>query len=310
MLAKTDRQSYWTVVYMKDQSRPYKYFTNNGLALSLFAKDAPRRRFRVVTILDPPFTIEKSYLRSRVGSSYRCERGIICSIPNGSVNGSTIWRHSCCIGHSIDLLNLLISKLNFKVDLYIVEDGFYGSLVNGSFNGMIGDVAKGKADIAIAGLTITSLRSTAVDFTSPFMRQDVGIVTLSKKKTLEFINWQFVQQVEKSVIITVFIGILVGTFLAYFMENQEIVLKRIMNPKDFPPRYFWREGFTYYSGLTFQRDLGGQNPAHFGSRVVAIGFAFGMLVIMTTYTAVLTATKVTQDDADPFLGIKDTRVSY
>ena len=311
VLAKSDRQSNWTIVYMKDQRSPYKYYTNNGIVLSLFANDAPTAHFRVVTIIDAPFTMEMPYLVVNEGGIHRCESGIICRLPesvNRSVNTTSKWRYSCCIGHSIDLLNILMKRLSFSVDLYVVEDGFYGSLVNGSFNGMIGDVARGTADIAIAGLTITSLRSTAVDFTSPFIRQDVGIVTMSKKKELEFINWQFVYPVDTSVIITVFLGILLGTFLTYVMENQEIVLKRLVNPKEFPPRYFWREGFTYYSGLTFQRDLGGKNPAEFGSRVVAIGFAFAMLVIMTTYTAVLTATKVSQKDPNPFLGIKDGRV--
>eukprot|EP00112_Aurelia_sp_Birch-Aquarium-sp1_P012003 Seg2519.5 transcript_id=Seg2519.5/GoldUCD/mRNA.D3Y31 product="Glutamate receptor ionotropic NMDA 1" protein_id=Seg2519.5/GoldUCD/D3Y31 len=265
------------------------------------------KHFRVVTIIDAPFTMEVPYLLSGDKSFYQCDRGLLCRIPRRNAS-ATKWEQSCCIGHSIDLLTMLMMRLGVSVDIYIVEDGFYGSRVNGSFNGMIGDVASGKADMTIAGLTITSLRSTVVDFTSPFIRQDVGIVTKSTKKELQFINWQFAVPIESNVIIAVFLGILLGTFMTYVLENQELVMKRIVDPKGFPPRYLWREGFTYYSGLTFQRDLGGKNPKEFGSRVVAIGFAFAMLVIMTTYTAVLTATKVTQKDPNPFLGVKDQRM--
>ena len=305
--AKTGRSSDWTTVYVKDQSSPYQFYSNSATVLSLFAGNQPVKHFRVVTIIDAPFTMEVPYLLSGDKSFYQCDRGLLCRIPRLNASATT-WEQSCCIGHSIDLLTMLMTRLGISVEIYIVEDGFYGSLVNRSFNGMIGDVASGKADLAIAGLTITSLRSTVVDFTSPFIRQDVGIVTKSTKKELEFINWQFAVPIESNVIIAVFLGILLGTFLTYVLENQELVVKRIVDPKGFPPRYLWREGFTYYSGLTFQRDLGGKNPKEFGSRVVAIGFAFAMLVIMTTYTAVLTATKVTQKDPNPFLGVKDQRV--
>lgn len=311
ILAKTERKPDWIVVYRKDENSSFQYLTNNGLVFSVFASLSPKNKFRVVTILEAPFTIDAPYLRMNTGNFYDCAGGIICRVPentNQTLKGKGRWRYSCCIGYAIDLLSLLMAQLNFDVDLYVVEDGFYGSLVNGSFNGMIGDVERGKADIAVAGVTITSLRSSIVDFTSPFMRQDVGIVTMSRRKEFEFINWQFASKIDKSMLVAVYSGILLGTFLSYILENKEITWKRIVSPKEYPPRYSWLEGFTYYSGLTFQRDLGGKNPGNLASRVVAIGFAFGMLVVMTTYTAVLTATKVSQQDSTPFLGIKDTRV--
>ena len=41
---------------------------------------------------------------------------------------------------------------------------------------MIGEVIRGEADIAAAGLTITPERETAIDFTKPFL--NVGITGL------------------------------------------------------------------------------------------------------------------------------------
>eukprot|EP00794_Sanderia_malayensis_P015932 gene15932-17533_t len=309
---KTSNKSDWTTVYTKAGDSAYKFQANSGLALNLFASTRPMVKFRVVTIFDAPFTTAASYLGRGSGHFFDCERGLICrvSIKNMTESNVTQWRKTCCIGHSIELLQLLMKRINFGVDIYIVEDGYYGSKVDGVFNGLIGDVARKKADFALAGLTITALRSTVVDFTYQFIRQDIGIVTLSTKNELKFINWQFANKIESNVIVAVFVGIILGTILVYWFENEELFSKRFACAArgNYPARYSLREGFTYYSGLTFQRDLGGKNPTKFGSRVAAVAFAFAMLVAMTTYTAVLTATKVTQDDSNQFLGIKDNRM--
>ncbi|KAG9509349.1 Glutamate receptor ionotropic, kainate 1 [Fragariocoptes setiger] len=50
-----------------------------------------------------------------------------------------------------------------------------------TWNGMIGEIIEGKADLAIVDLTITSQREEAVDFTLPFM--STGISILFKKPT-------------------------------------------------------------------------------------------------------------------------------
>ena len=45
----------------------------------------------------------------------------------------------------------------------------YGSLVNGKWTGLVGDVRTRKADMALIDLSITSARQKACDFTMPFM---------------------------------------------------------------------------------------------------------------------------------------------
>ena len=49
---------------------------------------------------------------------------------------------------------------------------------------------------------------------------------------------------------------------------------------------------SYISGVTLQRDLGGVNPKRPGTRLLAVAFAFVMVFIVTTYTAVLAAQSV------------------
>src|SRR5205807_1629972 len=76
-----------------------------------------------------------------------------------------------------------ISKiLEFKYVFQIVKDRAYGAKnAKGEWNGMIGEVMRGEADMAVADLTITAKREEAVDFTLPFM--NTGISILFKKPT-------------------------------------------------------------------------------------------------------------------------------
>ena len=73
-------------------------------------------------------------------------------------------------GFAIDLIKAISEILNFKYNIKMVEDGTYGARrENGEWGGMIRELMDGKADIAVADLTITYERESAVDFTMPFM---------------------------------------------------------------------------------------------------------------------------------------------
>lgn len=74
-------------------------------------------------------------------------------------------------GYAVDLIYELSKLLHFRYQFTEVKDKAYGSQneTTGEWNGMIGEVKRGEADLAIADLTITSKREKAVDFTLPFM---------------------------------------------------------------------------------------------------------------------------------------------
>lgn len=86
-------------------------------------------------------------------------------------------------GYAIDLIDELSKILHFKYIFKEVKDNAYGTLneTSGDWNGMIGELIRGEADLAIADLTITSKREEAVDFTLPFM--NTGISILFRKPT-------------------------------------------------------------------------------------------------------------------------------
>lgn len=81
-------------------------------------------------------------------------------------------------GYVVDLIIRIQQTLKFKFELEVIPDGQYGSMdpVTKKWNGMVKHLLDRKADLAIADLTITYERKTAVDFTMPFMSLGIGIL--------------------------------------------------------------------------------------------------------------------------------------
>ncbi|KOX67415.1 Glutamate receptor 1 [Melipona quadrifasciata] len=85
-------------------------------------------------------------------------------------------------GYCKDLADLIAKKLGITYELRIVKDGKYGMEnpdVPGGWNGMVGELIRKEADIAIAPMTITSERERVIDFSKPFM--SLGISIMIKK---------------------------------------------------------------------------------------------------------------------------------
>ena len=73
-------------------------------------------------------------------------------------------------GICIDLMEELSRALQFNYTIHLNEDNAPGAKnENGTWNGLIGDLIEGRADLAIADLTITFEREEVVDFTMQFM---------------------------------------------------------------------------------------------------------------------------------------------
>nr|XP_046182967.1 glutamate receptor ionotropic, kainate 4-like isoform X2 [Oncorhynchus gorbuscha] len=80
-------------------------------------------------------------------------------------------------GFCVDMLRELAELLHFSYRLQLVADGVYGvPSANGTWTGMVGELISRKADLAVAGLTITSEREKVIDFSKPFMTLGISIM--------------------------------------------------------------------------------------------------------------------------------------
>uniref|UniRef100_A0A3B4A4U2 Glutamate receptor n=1 Tax=Periophthalmus magnuspinnatus TaxID=409849 RepID=A0A3B4A4U2_9GOBI len=80
-------------------------------------------------------------------------------------------------GFCVDMLKELAEILKFKYRIRLVGDGLYGVPgTNGTWTGMVGELISRKADLAVAGLTITAEREKVIDFSKPFMTLGISIM--------------------------------------------------------------------------------------------------------------------------------------
>ncbi|XP_059930867.1 glutamate receptor ionotropic, kainate 4 [Gadus macrocephalus] len=80
-------------------------------------------------------------------------------------------------GFCVDMLKELGDILKFKYLIRLVGDGHYGVPgANGTWTGMVGELISRKADLAVAGLTITAEREKVIDFSKPFMTLGISIM--------------------------------------------------------------------------------------------------------------------------------------
>nr|XP_057942112.1 glutamate receptor 1-like isoform X2 [Doryrhamphus excisus] len=86
-------------------------------------------------------------------------------------------------GYCAELAAEIAKHVGFSYRLELVGDGKYGAREADTkmWNGMVGELVYGKADVAVAPLTITLVREQVIDFTKPFM--SLGISIMIKKPT-------------------------------------------------------------------------------------------------------------------------------
>lgn len=88
-------------------------------------------------------------------------------------------------GFCVSLLDKLAEVLHFDYKLQLVKPEKFGyEVAPGRWTGLIGELVEGKVDMAAAPLTMTSKRSTVVEFTVPFMTLGIGLMASRQDETL------------------------------------------------------------------------------------------------------------------------------
>ena len=102
-------------------------------------------------------------------------------VDNETLTGNAQYKGFC-----VELLDKIAQICKFNYTIQLVEDGFMGSFVNGKWNGIVSELIDKKADLAVAGLTISYQREQVIDFTIPFLNLGISILyKRPQKKTPE-----------------------------------------------------------------------------------------------------------------------------
>lgn len=282
----------------------FRFLTENGTFSTTRAhvdRALQTKHVRVVTKL---YELSITLVHDNVPTNNnRCAIGIPCKNPlKNTTDNNTRWEWRCCYGLMLQIFDMIAKELDFTYDLYIVEDGQFGRFENGTWNGLIGELVRNKADVAVHHLIDTLTRSQYVDFAPAILDTRYVVVKRKRKfEVLETINWNFATRVD----LWLFVALLVSTVIVFvFISMFENHVCTTVNTK-----YNLREALSYLGGLVSQRDVAGGNPRHWSGRFVALSFALATTIIINTYTAVITASNINSVQPLDFKGLMDEKVS-
>ncbi|XP_070292440.1 LOW QUALITY PROTEIN: glutamate receptor ionotropic, kainate 5-like [Salvelinus sp. IW2-2015] len=160
--SKGQRTNYTLRILEKQHRGGHKeigiWYSNNTLAMNSTSLDInmsetlANKTLIVTTILENPYVMHKSNYQELQGND----------------------RYQ---GFCVDMLREMSDLLKFSFRIKLVDDGLYGAPEpNGSWTGMVGELINRKADLAVAGFTITSEREKVIDFSKPFMSLGISIL--------------------------------------------------------------------------------------------------------------------------------------
>nr|XP_022293547.1 glutamate receptor ionotropic, kainate 2-like [Crassostrea virginica]XP_022293548.1 glutamate receptor ionotropic, kainate 2-like [Crassostrea virginica] len=212
-------------------------------------------------------------------------------------------------GFCIDLLNEISSQLGFKYEIRVSPKNEYGNCNDeGECNGMVKELVERRADLAVAGMTITYERERVIDFTKPFW--NIGITILFRKPKPEPPElFSFLSPLDTQVWIYVIAVYLCVSFMMFVIAR--FTPYEWCNPHPCDPNTDVVENqFSVLNSLWFTIGAFMQQgceiaPRAVSTRMVAGVWWFFTLIIISSYTANLAAFLTIEKMVSPIQGAED-----
>ncbi|AWP02629.1 putative glutamate receptor U1-like [Scophthalmus maximus] len=214
----------------------------------------------------------------------------------------TISKGSQLEGFCMDLLSEVAKKVGFKYRVQLVKDGSYGRQDdNGNWNGMIGEVVRGEADLAIAPLTLTAAREKAVGMTKPFMQTGISIL-LRKDVSEESGLFDFMTPFTAETWIGILIAYL-GTAASIFIVAR-LSPCEWSQPQSEENRFSLLHSLWYTAGaLTLQG--AGPHPRALSGRVICCSWWLFTVVLLACYFSNLSSSRSQESSQLMVKGFED-----
>ncbi|KAK0396495.1 hypothetical protein QR680_001739 [Steinernema hermaphroditum] len=231
-----------------------------------FTESERKKRFlRVTTIDERPYVMEKR-------------------LPNGNV----VYEGFC-----VDLLNKLSQYLHFEYKLTVVPDGKYGEPVNGTkdWDGMIGQILKGEADLAVAPITVTAGRLEVVDFTDPFLQLGISMLLRQPRRGTPPALTSFLLPLSGSVWFMAAVGTLATTLA--------LTMVAVFSPKESTAEFHLMNSLWYLVCILL-RAGSGYNCHSVANRLISTVWWTFTIILIAQYTANFAAVLTVERKTIPF----------
>ncbi|XP_035390049.1 glutamate receptor 4a isoform X3 [Electrophorus electricus] len=226
-------------------------------------------------------------------------------------------------GYCVDLASEIAKHIGIKYKISIVPDGKYGARdqVTKIWNGMVGELVYGKAEIAVAPLTITLVREEVIDFSKPFMSLGISIMIKKPQKSKPGV-FSFLDPLAYEIwmcIVFAYIGVsvvlfLVSRFSPYEWNTEEPEEGADAQPAIQPPNEFGIFNSLWFSLGAFMQQGCDFTPRSLSGRIVGGVWWFFTLIIISSYTANLAAFLTVERMVSPIESAEDlakqTEIAY
>uniref|UniRef100_A0A8C9TD14 Glutamate receptor n=1 Tax=Scleropages formosus TaxID=113540 RepID=A0A8C9TD14_SCLFO len=226
-------------------------------------------------------------------------------------------------GYCVELAAEIAKHVGYNYKLEIVRDGKYGARDPDTkmWNGMVGELVYGKADVAVAPLTITLVREEVIDFSKPFMSLGISIMIKKPMKSKPGV-FSFLDPLAYEIwmcIVFAYIGVSVVLFLVSRFSPYEWHADDFEEGQDPQQHQEQTNEFGIFNSLWFSLGAFMQqgcdiSPRSLSGRIVGGVWWFFTLIIISSYTANLAAFLTVERMVSPIESAEDlakqTEIAY
>uniref|UniRef100_H0YWI7 Glutamate receptor n=1 Tax=Taeniopygia guttata TaxID=59729 RepID=H0YWI7_TAEGU len=273
-------------------------------------------KLKIVTIHQEPFVYVKP---TQADGTCREEftingdpvKKVFCTGPNETIPGRPTVA-LCCYGFCIDLLIRLAGVMNFTYEVHLVADGKFGTqerVTQGpkEWNGMMGELLSGQADMIVAPLTINNERAQYIEFSKPFKYQ--GLTILVKKEIPRSTLDSFMQPFQSTLWLLVGLSVHVVAVMLYLLDRFSPFGRFKVNSEEEEEDALTLSSAMWFSwGVLLNSGIGEGAPRSFSARILGMVWAGFAMIIVASYTANLAAFLVLDRPEERITGINDPRL--
>ncbi|XP_076046032.1 ionotropic receptor 8a isoform X2 [Oratosquilla oratoria] len=251
-----------------------KWDTANKLELDPEYKNTPMRRyFRIGTIKSRPWV----YMKDNSMDTLVIEGGSTDEIDKLD-------------GYCVDLAQKLGDMMKFDFEFVFPKDGKYGARQpDGTWNGLVGDLASGETDLIVAPLTMTSEREEVVDFVAPYFDQS-GISIVIQKRQKEESLFKFMTVLKPEVWVSIVAALVVTGIMIWLLDRYSpYSAQNNAELYPYPCRKFTLKESFWFALTSFTPQGGGEAPKALSGRTLVAAYWLFVVLMLATFTANLAA---------------------
>jgi len=238
--------------------------------------------------------LEEPFLRLRSGS-------------RGDLDDDVLYE-----GYVKELADLIALEIGVQFEIRPVLDGKYGSRDGsrkGGWNGMIGELIRHEADLAIGPLTISSTREAVVDFSTPFMSAEVSILVQDTSSAVRDTSglFSFLTPLSREVWVCVacaYVGVSIVIFIVSRFSPDEWVIEDGANGGSRIRNQFSVGNSFWFALSSLAQQSNELAPRSAAGRVVSGTWWFFTVIVIAAYTANLAAFR-TSHNIEPLISSAD-----